>query len=114
MSHFVGDACAGGHRAQTERQFSDAVVELARLCHWLVHRDPTWRATGADAGYPDLTLVGPLGQVIFAELKVGKGKRTPSQEEWARRLLMRRWQRQGVDYYLWRPSDWPEIERVLT
>lgn len=106
---------------QTEKQFSDAIVEYARLCGWLVHRDPTWRATGADPGYPDLTLARTFiskngtgrseRRIIFAELKVGKNKLTSAQLDWYTTLVYGR--SKTVEVYIWRPEDWPEIEKVL-
>lgn len=56
-------------------------------------------------GYVDLTMARD-GRVIFAELKTEKGKLSPAQEEWRDAL-------EGQEYYLWRPSHWPIIERVL-
>ena len=89
---------------QTERQFADAVIEYAELCGWLVKRDPMYRATAASPGFPDLVLARK-GQVIFAELKTEKGKLSQAQMCWGASI--------GDDWHLWRPSDWPEIEKVL-
>lgn len=100
---------------QTERQFSDAIVEYARLCGWKVHRDPYWRPTATDPGYPDLTLARH-GQVIFAELKVGKGKRTAAQDDWATAVYPVECvcgRASPITYRLWVPADWPEIEEML-
>ena len=98
----------------TEREFSDAVVEYARLCGWRVHRDPYWRPTATDAGYPDLTLARD-GKVIFAELKVGRGRRTKAQECWAIAIYGMESPKSAelCRYYEWRPDDWPMIEAVL-
>lgn len=46
-------------------------------------------------------------QVLFVELKQELGKLEPEQEEWRRRL-----EPTGL-YRLWRPSDWPAMEREL-
>ena len=103
------------HMVITEKQLSDNIVNLARMLGWLVHRDPTWRATGTDPGYPDLTLVARDGRIIFAELKTDKGKLTDAQEDWGRALT--NYQANfGVNYYLWRPSNWyaGEVEKVLS
>lgn len=99
----------------TEKQLSDNIVSLARMLGWLVHRDPTWRATGADPGYPDLTLVRER-QVIFAELKSEKGSLTDDQWAWVNALVGI-----AVDTHpvvrmcVWRPSQWLDgtIEAVL-
>ena len=113
----------------TEKQLSDNIVSLARALGYLVHRDPTWRATGTDAGYPDLTLVRG-GRIIFAELKAEKGKLTGTQGDWCNEIGLVQeaiagfsglamiqgpdgWNQQVLDivsrfvaYYCWRPSDW--------
>jgi hypothetical protein len=72
----------------TEREFQDAVADVARLAGWrVVHFRPArtaegWRTPGSyDAhGWPDLTL----------------------------RLLP------GAEVYLWYPEDWHELVAVLT
>lgn len=96
--------------AQTEKQFSDAVVEYARLCGWLIHRDPYWRPTATDPGFPDLCMARE-GVVVFAELKVGKGKRTRTQCDWATAIYPV--EASPIKYRLWTPADWPDIESVL-
>lgn len=101
---------------QTEKQFSDSVVEYARLRGWLVHRDPTWRATGADPGYPDCTFVRD-GTLIFAELKLdnARSKPTAPQQAWLAALHEVEGHMDGgrLRVGIWRPSDWDRIEEVL-
>ena len=105
----------------TEAEFQTAVVELAELCGWLLYhfhdsrrevrrREGTRLFIGdaATSGFPDLVLVRPP-EVLFAELKSEKGRMTAKQEKWREALS----QCTGVRYYLWRPSDWGEIERVM-
>ena len=89
-----------------EKEFSQAVVEYAEASHWLVFR--TWSSIHSPAGEPDLRMVRPP-RVIFAELKREKGKVSEKQQE-ALELLR---QCPGVETYLWRPSCWDEIERIL-
>lgn len=98
---------------QTERQFSDAIVEYARLCGWLIHRDPVWRATAAEPGYPDLTMTNGR-RIVFAELK-GKGKATAAQQAWLRTLeaVALKVPDDLVRVYLWTPENWGDIELVL-
>lgn len=99
---------------ETEKQFSDRVVQLARLKGWRVmhihpagSRNGFMTPAGADGkGYPDLTLVRE--RVVFAELKVGSNKPTPEQEDWARWLTAA-----GGEVYLWHPRDWDEIVKTL-
>jgi hypothetical protein len=62
-----------------------------------------------DAGFPDLVLARD-GRVIFAELKTERGKPSPAQDRW---MLEIRGRYDTSLCYLWRPSDRPEIQRVL-
>lgn len=88
--------------AMTERELSQAVVDLARLLRWRVHRDPPWRSTGTDAGYPDLTLVRE-GKVIWAELKREGGKLTAAQKAWFAALPG---DDEWVTVCIWTPRHW--------
>lgn len=101
---------------QTEQQFSDSIVEEARLRGWLVHRDPTWRPTCADPGYPDLTLVRG-GRVIFAELKRETGGRVSAhQRRWLdalQALELAALPSGCVLVAVWKPSDRDAISEAL-
>ena len=97
---------------QSEWQFSDAVVELAEMLGWKVKRDPSWRATAASPGFPDLCMTNGK-QIIFAELKVGKGRLTKAQGEWVLSLVNAADQTRNVHVRVWTPESWPEIERML-
>ena len=99
---------------QSEKEFSAAVVEYARLCGWRVYR--TWRSDHSPAGFPDLTMTRG-GKLFFAELKAERGRVSPEQQGWLEALrdviphtdYPHRW----IRVFLWRPSDWPQIEREL-
>lgn len=91
---------------QTEKGFSQAVVDYAHIQGWLVFR--TYDSRHSPAGEPDLRMVRPP-RVIFAELKVGKNQPTAYQRE-ALGLLG---QCPGVETYLWRPDQWDMIEEIL-
>lgn len=89
----------------SEREFQKRVTDL---CDWLnlrwyhshdSRRDP--------AGFPDLVIVGP-GGVVFAELKSAKGRIRAEQTQWQADLV-----RAGAEAHIWRPDDWPEIQRRL-
>jgi DNA primase len=83
-----------------------AAKKLARLSGWLTyHTHDSRRST---AGFPDLVLVRPPA-VLFAELKSESGALRPEQEAWLRKLA----RCEGVGARVWRPSDWPGIERTL-
>jgi hypothetical protein len=87
-----------------ERQFLAWVVELAQANGWMVHhalpamsrrgRWATWQL-GA-SGFPDLVLVHPAGQLIVAELKVGRNQPTRQQEKW-----LDAFRAAGVEAHLW-------------
>lgn len=121
---------------QTEAQFQSAVIDYARRTGWRVahfhdsRREVAGKLVGdVDAvGFPDLTLARD-GRIIFAELKAEKGRLRTEQRDWLAELngigelgledgittafirLQGRLPR--VLVFLWRPSDWPEIEAVL-
>lgn len=100
----------------TEAAFLSQVIALARLCGWRVfHQRPgltrsgRWcSATQGDGvGFPDLILVRG-GTLVVAELKVGRGKATAEQVDW-----LDAFRATGCAAGVWRPADWPEIERAL-
>ncbi len=103
-----------------EKDFQQSVVELARALDWIVGW--THDARKSEPGEPDLRMVHKeQGRVLFVELKSEKGKLTkgrwnkagtrwlPGQDTWAEALNAC----PGTEYYLFRPSDWDEIEEVL-
>ena len=96
------------------------VMELARLCGWLVFHDEDSRRN--PAGFPDLVLVHPNKSpgIIFAELKTAKGKTRAKQEEWLNKLALVmdkiypiEAKREHINVCLWRPQHWPQIEKIL-
>jgi heme exporter protein D len=90
----------------TEAQFQKKVTDL---CDWLRlkwHHETDSRRS--KSGFPDLVIAGPT-LVIFAELKTETGRVSPAQQEWLDILTM-----SGTPAYVWTPSDWPVIERMLT
>jgi hypothetical protein len=89
----------------TEKEFQRQVVQLARLLGWMAYH--TYDSRRSTPGFPDLVLVKPP-KVIFAELKVGRRRPTVPQLVWLQSLAS-----SGQDVRLWRPTDWPEIERLL-
>jgi len=99
---------------QSEREFTDQVIQLARLYGWIAsHFRPArtekgWRTpTQADGnGFPDLVLV--RGRVIYAELKAEDGHTRPEQERW-----IAAFEEAGQEVYVWRPSDWDSIREIL-
>lgn len=113
-------------RAITEAQWQSQVVEYAQLRGWLVaHFRTAQTARGAyvtpvaadGAGFPDLVLVRD-GRLIFAELKRQTGRTTTQQDIWLKALQTCEyddWQSlMAVKVVVWRPSDWPAVERALS
>ena len=94
--------------AITEKDFQATVREMAELQGWTVFS--TWNSRHSPAGEPDLRMVHPVWKrMIWAELKTEDGIWTPKQQETARILA-----RAKQEWYIWRPRDRDEIERVLS
>jgi len=92
---------------QSEKEFQSQVIRLAGLHGWLTYH--TFSSRRSPSGFPDLVLAHPgRGKLLFAELKRQGGGLTDAQYHWLVVLRMA-----GQDVRLWRPGDWPEIERVL-
>ena len=102
----------------TEKEFQRTVIEYAHALGYKVYhqidmgyKDPKTgvkrfsRRVGP--GYPDLTIVGH-NRILFAELKSEKGGTKKGQVEWAVAI-----KEAGGAYYLWRPSNWDEIKKIL-
>jgi hypothetical protein len=122
---------------QSEKQFQATVIELAQRMRWktahfhdsrreVKRRDGTRLVIGDRdaAGFPDFVAVrGP--RLVIAEFKAEKGLVKPEQQVWLDALGAVEQETNewlsieapdvgvGVEVYLWRPSDWPEIELVL-
>ena len=92
--------------AMTEKEHMAQVKAAAENFGWRIYH--TFDSQRSASGFPDLALVRPP-RVIFAELKRQNGRLTLTQEWW-RELLEAC---PGVQYHLWRPSDWEEIVEVL-
>lgn len=90
----------------TEREWGRTVTEAAKVCGWAVYH--TWLSVRSEPGWPDLVLVRPP-RLVVAELKREKGKLTERQGYWLDLLRAC----PGIEAYVWRPSDWDEVQRVL-
>ena len=101
---------------QREKEFQRAVIEYAKMMGWRVHHTlPAITQSGrwitpvqGDVGFPDLVLCRPP-RLILAELKRVGGKVSPQQQEWLDALQAC----DGVECYVWYPSDWQQILSVL-
>jgi hypothetical protein len=114
----------------TEREFQDAVVDVAHTFGWSVfHARPAgtnkgWRTPIAydGKGYPDLTLIHRCGHIVFAEIKREAGASTSAEQiEWGTLMTdcadainreLRGTPR--ASYRLWRPRDGDEIVTLLS
>ncbi len=104
-------------KRESEGDFLSWVIDYAHLKGWLAaHFRPAkteagWRtAVQGDAGFLDLVLARN-GVVIIAELKSEIGTLSPPQEAWLAAL-----QGDGEStalWFVWRPSDREQIERIL-
>lgn len=95
-----------GRLPLTEKQWQAQVTDYAHLMRW--HTYHAFLSIHSPRGWPDLALVRPP-RLILAEMKSEKGKATPAQQEWLQLLEGC----PGVETYVWRPSDWPDVETVL-
>ena len=96
---------------RNERAFTDAVVDLFKAYGWRVMhmRGNTDKLILGHPGYPDVT-AAMSGRVLFAELKMPKGKMTEEQYAWIAVLG-------GSDetqVHIWRPEDWNYIVTVAS
>lgn len=97
--------------SETESGFQDAVIDLAKWCGWEL-RYHTHDSRRSDAGFPDLVMLKPP-RIIVAELKTDKGRVSKTQQAW-----LDGWRAcvplcAALQVFVWRPADWPEIERQL-
>ena len=85
----------------TEKDFQRQVIELAELNGFLVYHTHDSRKSAK--GFPDLVMAR-TERVVFAELKTEKG--LVSREQWL-------WLAALPNAYVWRPSDWNAIVKIL-
>jgi hypothetical protein len=90
----------------SEKGFQAAVVQLAKLQGWMAYH--THDSRRSEPGFPDCVLAR-APRLILAELKRETGQLTEEQQAWLDELAGCG----SVEVYVWRPADWPEIERTL-
>lgn len=105
-----------------ESVFQDQVIELAHIYRWRVaHFRPAqtnqgWRTpVSADGkGFPDLVIVR-APELIIAELKSQQGVLSADQKIWiADMQQVAAVASSNVEVYVWRPSDFDEIQTRLS
>lgn len=91
----------------SEQQLQDAIVDMAHRLGWRTFH--VYDSRRSNAGFPDLVLVR-RSRLIFAELKVGRGRLSREQAEWKQAL-----HDAGEVVYVWREEDWRlgAVEAVL-
>lgn len=89
----------------TERQWQAQVLEAARVLEWLIYH--TYDSRRSEPGFPDLMLLKGT-RLVVAEVKTQKGRLNFAQEVW-----LEAFRATNAEVYVWRPDDWPEVERVL-
>lgn len=91
-----------------EKDFHEMLVTAMRYQGWSCYSVPDSRRVSL-AGYPDVTAWRGT-RLIFAELKREKGKTSPAQDE----VLAELAQIPCAEVYVWKPSDWPDIEEIIS
>ena len=97
---------------QTEKEFTTAVISLAQILGWRVHRN--WTELHSPKGWPDLVLCresddGTTAELVVLEIKSERGQLTPEQQEWLTLLG----KVPGVRAQCVRPSDWDSLCSLL-
>lgn len=108
--------------AISEAAFQQQVEQLAGFYGWqhryhapdnrpVQTRGGRVRKQRVTPGFPDLCLVrvtGDVGELVFAELKVGRNRPTAEQLAWLRALRAC-----GVEAYCWTPDDFDGLHERL-
>src|SRR5262245_39926536 len=95
-----------GIAPMSEAAFQTQLASFAKRLGWRHYH--TRDSRKSEAGFPDSVLVHRVHGLVIPELKVGDNEPTPDQLGWLEDLRA-----VGVRAPVWRPEDWPEIERVL-
>jgi hypothetical protein len=94
---------------QAEKDFQADVVRFAKRCGWedVYH---TWNSKRSSPGFPDVVFgrTSRVPFIVVAELKVGNNEPTEDQRRWLEYFRLA-----GVPTFVWRPADWPMIEKAL-
>jgi hypothetical protein len=91
-------------RLMPEKEWMWKCIHYAEANGWKHYH--TLNSVGSEAGFPDSVFVGP--RIVYVEWKSEKGKLTAAQEKWLEAI-----RKAGGEAYCFRPSDWPEVQRIL-
>ncbi len=98
----------------SEKAFQAQVIALAHQCNWLVYH--TFDSRRSAPGFPDLVMAHTTDHskpLVIAELKTETGRLSKHQKAWLAALKAFDHSDEVV-VRVWRPSNWPEIELLLT
>jgi hypothetical protein len=95
----------------SEAEFQRQVIQYAQFCGWLCYSIPDSRRSTL-AGWPDVVFMRDT-RIVFSEMKREKGKTSPAQDVVLATLSAIAEANKTMEVYVWRPSDWPEIEVIL-
>ncbi len=90
----------------SEAEFQQMIIDRAKLLGWLVYH--THESRRSAPGFPDLVM-SRRGRVLFVEVKSQKGKVSEAQQCWLDSLS----RCHALEVHVWRPAQFPTIERVL-
>lgn len=102
----IAKALADLTEKEWDAQIFNTQKGLAPMLGWRLNYH-TLRSKGSRSGFPDRVLV--RDRIIYAEMKTETGKPSDKQVEFLDALA-----RAGGEVYLWRPSDFEEIGRILS
>lgn len=88
----------------TEKQFQEAVVEMAQILGWRVYH--TFDSRRSAPGFPDLVLV--RDRIVYLELKTETGRISAQQADWIAAINAA-----GGNALVVRPSQMDEVEKSL-
>lgn len=101
----ISDARGVLDMAISEKEFQDVTIAFARRKGWMVYHP--FDSRRSVAGYPDLVCC--RDRIVFVELKTMRGRLSEAQRTWIAAIAAA-----GGEIYVWRPSDFEEIVRILT
>jgi hypothetical protein len=88
----------------SERAYQWRIIALARQLGWFEYH--TFDSRKSRAGFPDLVLIRE--RIVYAEVKAERGKTTPTQDD-----VLQRLRNAGGEVYVWKPSDYDDVQRIL-
>lgn len=92
---------------ELEKDFQARVSHLMTLVGWRVYSIPDSRRATV-SGFPDICAWHPIkNRLIFVELKREKGRLSEAQKQVIGELS------KLAEVYVWRPSDWDDIVRIV-